>query len=44
MVIQSLKREKLQEEDCVAIFKPGLWQTGFFWMRQRIVPFSAVTI
>ena len=30
MVIQSLKREKLQEEDCLAIFKPDLWQTGFF--------------
>ena len=24
------KRKKLQEEDRPAIFKPGLWQTGFF--------------
>ena len=30
MVIQSSKREKVQEDDCLAIFKPGLWQTGFF--------------
>ena len=30
MVIQSLKREKLQEEDCLVIFKPDLWLTGFF--------------
>ena len=25
-----LEKEKLQEEDRLAIFKPGLWQTGFF--------------
>ena len=25
MVIQSLKSEKIQEEDGLAIFKPGLW-------------------
>ena len=24
------KVKKIQEEDCLAIFKPGLWQTGFF--------------
>ena len=24
------KARKLQEEDHLAIFKPGLWQTGFF--------------
>ena len=24
------KVEKLQEEDRLAIFKPGLWRTGFF--------------
>ena len=30
MAIQSLKNEKLQEEDRLAIFKPDLWQTGFF--------------
>ena len=24
------KVKKLQEEDCLAIFKPGLWRTGFF--------------
>ena len=29
MVIQSSKREKLQEEDCLAIFKPLLWQMSF---------------
>ena len=33
------KVEKLQE-DCLAIFKPA---NGFFWMRQRMVPFSAGT-
>ena len=27
MAIQS---EKLQEKDHLAIFKPGLWRTGFF--------------
>ena len=30
MVIQSSKSEKLQEKDRLAIFKPGLWRTGFF--------------
>ena len=30
MSVQSLKSEKIQEEDRLAIFKPGLWQTGFF--------------
>ena len=30
MVIQSWKSEKIQEEDRLAIFKPDLWQTGFF--------------
>ena len=30
MAIQSSKSEKLQEEDRLAIFKPGLWRTGFF--------------
>ena len=30
MAIHSLKREKIHEEDRLAIFKPGLWQTGFF--------------
>ena len=24
------KEKKLQEEDRLAIFKPGLWRTGFF--------------
>ena len=24
------KLEKDEENDCLAIFKPGLWQTGFF--------------
>ena len=24
------KVKKLQEEDCLAIFKPGLWETGLF--------------
>ena len=27
MAIQSLKTE---EDNCLAIFKPGLWRTGFF--------------
>ena len=30
MAIQSLKSEKTQKEDCLAIFKPGLWQTSIF--------------
>ena len=30
MAIQSSKLKKLQEEDYLAIFKPCLWQTGFF--------------
>ena len=30
MVIRSSKVKKLQEEDRLAIFKPGLWQMGFF--------------
>ena len=30
MAIQSSKSEKIQEEDHLAIFKPSLWQTGFF--------------
>ena len=30
MAILKLEKEKLQEEDRLAIFKPGLWQTGFF--------------
>ena len=30
MAIQSSKSEKLQEEDRLPIFKPGLWRTGFF--------------
>ena len=40
---EARKVKKLQEENCLAIFKPGLWQNGFFWMRQRMVPFSAGT-
>ena len=42
MAIQSSKSEKLQE-DRLAIFKLGLWRTGFFRMRRRMVPFSAGT-
>ena len=34
------KVKKLQEKDHLAIFKPA---NGFFRMRQRMVPFSAVT-
>ena len=30
MAIQSSKTEKDEEDDRLAIFKPGLWQTGFF--------------
>ena len=30
MAIKARKVKKLQEEDRLAIFKPGLWQTGFF--------------
>ena len=30
MAIQSSKSEKLQDEDCSAIFKPDLWRMGFF--------------
>ena len=29
MAIQSSKVKKLQEEDRLAILKPGLWRTGF---------------
>ena len=42
MAIQNSRSE--QQEDCLAIFKPGLWQTGFFWMWRRMVPPSAGTI
>ena len=30
LTFKARKVEKLQEEDHLAIFKPGLWQTGFF--------------
>ena len=30
MAIQSSKSKKLEEKDRLAMFKPGLWQTGFF--------------
>ena len=30
MAIQSSKVKIIQEEDRLAIFEPGLWQTGFF--------------
>ena len=30
MAIQSSKSGKVQEDDRLAIFKPGLWQMGFF--------------
>ena len=44
VAIQSLKAEKLHEKDCLAIFKPGLWQTGFFRCgKECMVPFSAAT-
>ena len=42
MVIQSSKSGKIQKDDCLAIFKPGLWRSGFL-MRQRMVPFLAAT-
>ena len=30
MAIQISKSGKTHKENCLAIFKPGLWQTGFF--------------
>ena len=39
MAIQSSKLEKDEEKDRLAIFKPGLWRTGFYGM----VPFPAAT-
>ena len=30
MAIQSSKSEKIQEKDCLAIFKPDLWWMGIF--------------
>ena len=29
MAIEARIVKKLQEEDCLVIFKPGLWRTGF---------------
>ena len=49
MAIQSSKSEKLQEENCLTIFKPHLWLTDFFgcgeeWYHFQQEPLVSKTI